>query len=134
MMKRTTSRHGFMLFEVMIAVTIFALGVIGLGVCMNNCLRADQFKEEEARARRLLENRMAEILAGTIPATDKSVEEFKDAFAGMKLKTTRLPLKLKNEDGIDIVGLFAITLEAQWVSEGEEQARDLSFYVYPRQR
>ncbi len=123
-----------MLLEVMVAVGIFATGVIALGACVENCLRAEQFKEEEARAARLLENRMAEILAGTIPATDKSVEEFKDAFFGMKLKTTRLPLKLQNEQEQELVGLFAITIEAVWVSDGEEQSRDLSFYVYPRQR
>ncbi len=118
----------------MVAVGIFAMGVIALGACVENCLRAEQFKDEEARAGRLLENRMAEILAGTIPATDKSVEEFKDAFFGMKLQTTRVPLTLKNETKQDLVGLFAITLEAQWVSDGEEQSRELSFYVYPRQR
>ena len=34
----------------------------------------------------------------------------------------------------DIVGLYAVTLELMWEADGKELSRELTFYVYPRQR
>jgi Tfp pilus assembly protein PilV len=125
-----------MLLEAMIAVSIFAIGVIGLGNCVQNCLFAERVKEDDARARRILENRMAEIEAGALPITDKASEELKGAFEGMTLKTTRVPLKRKNEKvpPQELFGLFSIKLELSWKTDGQDQSKELTFYVYPRQQ
>ena len=62
------------------------------------------------------------------------VVELKGAYEGMKIKQTRVPLKRKNEKNQDIVGLYAVTLELMWEADGKELSRELTFYVYPRQR
>ena len=130
-----TRRHGFVLLEVMVAVTIFSLGVIVLANCVNACLVAEVVKQEDTRARRLLANRMAEIEGGLIPLSGKnSSEEMKGMWAGMTLKTAVSELKKKNENGQEIQGVKAVRLDLTWQSDNREQARELTFYVYPRQQ
>ncbi|HEX8310399.1 MAG TPA: hypothetical protein VF614_03710 [Chthoniobacteraceae bacterium] len=120
--------------ETILAVAIFAIGVLALGHCVENAMVATRMKDEDARIRRLLQNRMAEIEVGAVPLGDKSVEDLKGIFKGVKLTTTREPLKRKNENDQEIFGIFNVTLRATWLSDRQEQARDLTFYVYPRQR
>jgi len=124
-----------MLFEAMLAVVIFALGVLTLGKCVENCLRAEKFRREEGHARRLLANRMTEILSNAIPLSDKSSEKWdKGPWAGMELTTIRTPLELKNEKEQELFGLYQVTLELKWKSGGDVVTKDLIFYIYPRQR
>lgn len=122
------------MFEVMVAVFIFVIGVLALGQCVENCLRAEATKEADARARRVLENRMAEIQAGAVALSESSTEELKGPFAGMTLKTKRAPLKEKNEKDQEILGIYTVSLEVLWRESGQEQSRAVEFYFFPRQR
>jgi hypothetical protein len=132
--------RGFMLLEALLAVTIFALGVITLGRCVSNCVAAERLKEEDALARRALENRWAEIEAGSVQSTALSsasssiTDDLKSPFEGMKLRQTTVPVVKKNEKDEKIEGVIAVTLEVTWESDHEEQSKQLMFYVYPRQR
>ena len=127
--------RAFILLEALLAVAIFALGVLALGRCVEAGVGAETLKEEYARARRALENRMAEIEAGSVPLSDKAVsEELKGMFAGLTLKQTREPLKRKNEKEQDIQGIFIVSLEVLWTSQNETQSQALQFYVFPKQR
>lgn len=139
-MKRATTRRtrwkkagGFMLLEALLAVTIFALGVLALGRCVSGCLSAVRLKEEDALARRALENRWAEIESGAVQMTNESTEELKPPFEGMTLKTVRVPVEKKNEKDEKVEGIFAVTLSLTWPSDGEPQTKELVFYLYPRQ-
>ena len=133
-MKRRMFQRGFILLETMIAVAVFSIGVLALGKCVDNCIMAERVKEDDERARRCLANRVAEIEQGSVVVKDKGTEELKGAFEGMTLSTTRVPLKKKNENKQELFGLFAITLELAWKSNGQDQSRDLTFYVYPQNR
>lgn len=133
-MKRRKYQRGFVLLEAMIAVAIFSIGVLALGRCVEQCVNAEMVKVEDERARRFLASRMAEIEQGSVVVQDKATEELKGEFEGMSLRTTRVPLKKKNEDKKELFGLFAITLELVWKNKGQEQSRELNFYVYPRQQ
>ena len=133
-MKRRQFQRGFVLLEAMLAVAIFSVGVIALGRCVENCIKAEMIKVDDERARRFLSNRMAEIEMGSVVMRDKETEELKGEFAGMALKTTRVPLKKKNEDGKELFGIFSITLELDWKNQGQPRTKELNFYVYPRQQ
>ena len=123
------------MFEAMLAVVVFALGVLTLGRCVENCLKADKFRREEGLARRLLQNRMTEILAGAVPLTDKASEKWdKGPWEGMQLEPVRVPLELKNEKEQELFGLYQVTLALKWQSGKDVITRDLTFYIYPRQR
>ena len=135
MIRLRNKRGGFLLFEAMLAVVIFALAALTLGRSMEGLHRAERYRREDSLARRLLANRMTEILAGAVPLTDKSSEDFdKGPWAGMKLLTTREPLELKNEKEQELFGLYTVTLVLKWKSRDEVNSRDMSFIIYPRQR
>ena len=137
---RHRKERGVMLLEALLAVTIFAVGVITLGRCVSNCIAAEHLKEEDALARRALENRWAEIESGAVPLNaagggpTSSSEDLKGPFAGMKLKMASVPVKMKNEKEEKIEGISAVTLTVAWQSGGEEQSKELIFYVYPRKK
>ena len=59
----STRFNGFALYEVLLGITIFALGVIALGHAVENCLNASTINAEEGVVRQILSNRMAEIQA-----------------------------------------------------------------------
>ena len=137
---RYGKKRGVMLLEAMLAVAIFAIGVITLGRCVSNCIAAERLVQEDALARRALENRWAEIESGAVVlgaqggGSTSSTDELKGPFAGMKLKTVSVPVEKKNEKEEKIAGISAVTLTVAWESGGEEQSKELIFYVYPRQK
>ena len=115
----------------LLAVTIFAFAVVGLGKCVQSLLSAQALRDEDEKIRRFLDSRMVEIEAKAIVLNDSKVEDIKGWLPDMKLKTTRTPLKRKDENDRDIVGLYAVNLEATWMSDNMEQSRSLMFYIYP---
>jgi Tfp pilus assembly protein PilV len=130
-MKRGIRRQdgGFWLLEAILAVTIFSIGIISLAGAVQNCMVAQRIKQDDLRARLALNNRMVEIEAGSEALADSKVVDLKGAFEGMKLKQTRVPVKRKNEKGVDITGISAVTLVVSWKADGQELSRELNFYV-----
>ena len=128
------SLRGFVLIETILAVAIFSVGILALGRCVENCVLSDIAKEQDNRARRALENEMALIESGAKPLAESSVQELKGMFQGMVLKTKRTLLKEKNEKNQDIVGIYAVQLEADWTVGQEKMTRSIEFYYQPRQR
>jgi len=127
-------RRAFLLVEVMLAVAIFAVAVLALAKSVEAMLNAQIIKDEDEKVRRFLESKMVEIEAGAVPLSDSTTEEIKGWLPDMRLKTTRTPLKKKNEKGVDLTGLYMVTLDLSWLSSNEKMERSLSFYIYPRQR
>ncbi|HEX4084125.1 MAG TPA: hypothetical protein VHY22_04380 [Chthoniobacteraceae bacterium] len=119
----------FVLFEVLIGVMIFALGVLALGRCVSNCVGAEGARQESEMARQALENRMAEVEAGEIPSDKDRTDDLGDSFPGMTMKQSRHLVNVKNEKNQDILGLYEMDLEVDWTSENEPQSRAISFYV-----
>src|SRR4051794_3075235 len=69
------SRRGFALYEVLIGVAIFAIGVFALGRSVENCITATGLAAEDSRIRQILANRMAEIQAS--PGVPDAAKESK---------------------------------------------------------
>jgi Tfp pilus assembly protein PilV len=129
-MKRIPAPTGaFVLIEVMLGVMIFALGVLALGQCVGNCVAAESARQETERARLALENRMAEIEAGEISTSKPLSEPLGDAFPGMTIRQSRVPVAAKTEKNVVIAGLYEVDLEVDWQSDNQPQARKVSFYV-----
>jgi hypothetical protein len=134
-MKRLTStRHGFLLLECMLAVAIFAMGILALGRCVENCLKAEKFRREESLAQRALANYWVQVEQGAIPISENVSTPLEGAWKGMTMNISREPLTLKNEKEQELFGLYQVKLQLTWPSDGETISRDMQFFIYPRQR
>src|SRR6266404_2556800 len=126
-----TRANGFALYEVLIGVAIFAVGVLALGRAVENCLNASTLSAEEERVRQILSNRMAEIQ--TTRGIPDAVKELKvdTGYGVIRLLQKTVPAKLKEEeDGTQLDKIKLVTLTAKWTRGGVEQSRQIEFYVY----
>jgi len=122
--------NGFALYEVLLGVTIFAVGVLALGRAVENCLNASMLNAEEERVRQILSNRMAEIQAS--PGLPDTAKEFKinTGYGIVKLIQKSAPAGLTEPGNIQLSGIYLATLSAQWMQGGVTQSKQISFYVY----
>jgi hypothetical protein len=128
------SRRGFILLECMLAVAIFALGILALGRCVENCLKAEKIRREEGLAQRALANYWVQVEQGAIPITENRSEDLKGAWEGMKMNISREPLVVKNEKDQELFGLYTVKLQLSWPNGADTINRELQFVIYPRQR
>ena len=124
------SVRAFALYEVMIGVTIFVVGILALGRSVENCLNASAITTDENRIRTILSNRMAEIQ--TAPGNPDPTKEIKvkSPFGVVRVIQKSKPAGLKQEDGIELGGLRRVLLTAEWSRGGVKQTKQISFYVY----
>ena len=124
------SASAFALYEVLIGVTIFAVGVLALGRAVENCLNASTLNAEEERVRQILSNRMAEVQAG--PGFPDATKELKidTGYGIVKLIQKNVPAGLTEPGNVQLSGINLVTLTAQWMRGGTAQSKQISFYVY----
>lgn len=124
------SRRGFALYEVLLGVAIFAIGVLALGRAVQNCLNASTLSAEENVVQQILSNRMAEIQAAR--AVPDQAKEFKlnSGYGPVKLIQKSVPAELTELNKTMLNGINLVTLIAQWQRGGVSQSRQIRFYVY----
>ena len=121
---------GFALYEVLLGVAIFALGVIALGRAVENCINASTISAEDNVVRQILSDRMAEVQAASaVPDAEK---EFKidTNYGRVILHQTTAPAALTEPDNTLITGINIVTLTARWEHAGVPESRQIQFYVY----
>lgn len=122
--------RGFALYEILIGVAIFALGVLALGRAVQNCLNASTLNAEEEAVRQMLSNRMAEIQAA--PGLPDRAKELKinSGYGIVKLVQKSGPAELTERNNTRLNGINLVTLTAQWKRGGISQSKQIKFYVY----
>ncbi len=127
---RRAAAAGFALYEVLIGVTIFLIGVLALGRAVENCMNASMLSQQDDRVRLLLANRMAEIQATPGPPEPKESKNIDTGYGVVKLTQKSDPAGLKSSKEIELNGISQVTLTAEWSRNGVVQSRSLEFYVY----
>lgn len=124
------SRRGFALYEVLLGVAIFAVGVLALGRAVENCLNASTLSAEENAVQQILSNRMAEIQASR--GLPDQAKEFKvnSGYGQIRLIQKSAPAELTEPNNTVLNGINLVTLTAQWERGGASQSRQIRFYVY----
>jgi len=124
------SRAAFALYEVLLGLLIFAIGIIALGRAVNNCMNASGLSTDDARVREILANRMVEV--ETTPGQPDKTKESKinTGFGIVKLVQKAAPQEMKEEDGTELTGIVRVTLTANWRRGGADQSKAIAFYVY----
>src|SRR2546421_1132379 len=104
------ARTAFALYEVLIGLAIFALGVLALGRSVQNCLNASGLSAEEDRVRQILADRMAEIQATPGFPDTKKETKMATGYGDIVLVQRSVPAGLKVENNIELIGLNVVTL------------------------
>src|SRR5712691_10245651 len=93
------STFAFALYEVLMGLAIFALGVLALGRAVQNCLNASTLNAEENRVRQILSNRMAEVQA--TPGFPDPAKEFTvdTGYGIVKVVQKSAPAELEENNG-----------------------------------
>ncbi len=123
-------QRGFALYEVLLGITIFALGVIALGHAVENCLNASTINAEEDVVRQILSNRMAEIQATKGVPEDSKEFTINSNYGGVKVVQKTTTAELTEPDNTLLNGIYLVTLTAQWQQGGVLQSKHIQFYVY----
>jgi Tfp pilus assembly protein PilV len=123
-------RRGFALYEVLLGITIFALGVIALGHAVENCLNASTINAEEDVVRQVLSNRMAEIQATRGVPEDSKEFTINSNYGGIKVVQKTTAAELTEPDNTLLNGIYLVTLTAQWRQGSVPQSKQIQFYVY----
>jgi len=121
---------GFALYEVLLGVAIFAVGVLALGRAVENCLNASTLNAEENAVGQILSNRMAEIQASRGLPDQAKEFTIDDGYGVVKLIQKSKPADLTEPNKTMLSGINLVTLIAQWERRGVTQSRQIQFYVY----
>jgi Tfp pilus assembly protein PilV len=128
--ERRKFHRAFALYEVLLGITIFALGVIALGHAVENCLNASTINAEEDVVRQILSNRMAEIQAARGVPDDAKEFKIDSNYGGIKVVQKTTAAELTEPDNTLLDGIYLVTVTAQWHQGGIPQSKQVKFYVY----
>ena len=128
--RRPKSKYAFALYEVLLGVAIFALGVIALGRAVENCINASTISAEENVVRQILSDRMAQVQAAlAVPDAEKEFK-IKTSYGRVTLTQKAAAAALTEPDNTSITGINLVTLTAHWEHAGVPQSKQIQFYVY----
>lgn len=127
------ARHvarAFALYEVLLGMAIFSVGVLVLGRSVQNCLNASTLSWEEDRVRQILSNRMAEIQATSGFPDEKKETKIDTGYGEVRLIQRSVPADLQDEKDLPMNGIIHVTLSVEWTRGGHAQSKKIEFYVY----
>ena len=130
MWRSKRARAAFALYEVLIGLAIFSIGVLALGRSVQNCLNASGLNAEEDRVRQILADRMAEVQATPGFPDTKKETKVATGYGDVLLVQRSVPTALKVDANTEIYGINLVTLSAEWKRNGVAQSRKIQFYVY----
>jgi hypothetical protein len=122
--------RAFALYEVLLGMAIFMIGVLVLGRSVENCLRATNISAEDDRVRQILSNRMAEIqVAPGLPDESKETK-IDTGYGEVRLIQKAGPAGLRDDQDLEMSGITRVLLTAEWGRGRLLQSRKIEFYVY----
>jgi Tfp pilus assembly protein PilV len=125
------SLRAFALYEVLLGLMIFIVGVLVVGRSIENCLNASVLSAEDDRVRQILANRMAEVQATPGAPDAKKETKVPTGYGEVLLVQRTIPAGLKGgENDTELTGINLVTLSAEWRRNGIAQSRKIDFYVY----
>jgi Tfp pilus assembly protein PilV len=122
--------RAFALYEVLLGMTIFSIGVLVLGRSVQNCLHANALASEEDRVRQILANRMSEIQATPIFPDERKETRIDTGYGEVKLIQRSVPADLRDDKDLQLGGINRVTLTVEWPRGRTTQTKTIEFYVY----
>lgn len=119
--------RGFTLFEVLMALGIFAMAVVGSMVALNSVLSAAREVRLRDDIRSQLENRMAVLEGEELKEVERTVVGDR---IGIRFNESIHKEKVTGKDGKILDGFWRATIVAEWESEGSKQEERVDFLRY----
>lgn len=120
-------RRGYILFELVIALTIFALAVLGLAKSLNQALETANLLKRDQIIRIGMRNFLEEIRRK--PITSMSTSQM-DTTYGITYTSSTEPVALKTTSGSTLGDIYNLTIRATSSFDGVPQEDTLNVYVY----
>ena len=128
MMIYATRQGGFVLLEMIIALTVFAVVVTGLATVLHSSLDSANMLRRQASIRRGLEAILVE--AKTKPKREEMVITYKDEALGIEFRSELEELKWVNRRRKPIKGLYILRALATEVQTARPVNNSAEVYVY----
>jgi prepilin-type N-terminal cleavage/methylation domain-containing protein len=128
---RPSSRQGFLLLEVVLALAIFSIAATGLVVALNRTASVAFNSQSELKITRMLDSALDETVS--IPVLEENESSYTVPGTNIELTTTiELIEDLENEDGQILQEMYRIQIMARWFANGEWQERAVETWRYGR--
>ena len=120
------SRRGFTLFEVLVALGVFAIAVTGLAIGLQSAVEAALSARERALARFVIESRLAAAM--TDPPLDGKREIDGRTNNGISVVETFEPVELADTNGQIIPGMWKLRVTAKLGRTGLNETAEILVY------
>jgi hypothetical protein len=121
-------RGGYVLLEIIIALTVFAVSVSGMASLLHSSLDSANLLRRQALVRRGLESILVE--AKTKPKREEMLITYKDEGLGIEYSSELEELKWVNRRGIPVKGLYILRAVAKDLRAAKPLKETAEVYVY----
>ena len=119
---------GYLLLEVIIALTVFSLVAVGLARALNSSIDSANFLRREAEIRRGLVGMLEQSRA--MRKREEMAVAKKDEVLGVDYRTELEALEFMNRDRERVGGLYVLRAFARYQVDGKEVEDGTEVYVY----
>jgi type II secretory pathway pseudopilin PulG len=118
---------GFVLWEIMLALTIFCVVAVALTTALHQTVDASILLRDESQVRLELQNLLTET-AATKLKPGKSVMLMGDG--RVRYETEVRAVQAKTASGVPLPNLYEIRVQASWRSSGQDRSGHAELIVY----
>ena len=117
----------FTLFEVLIALGVFAISVTGLAIALDSAVMAAFEARERALARIVLESRLSAVMSDP-PLKGTRIIEARDN-KGIRVEETMVKFEAQTTNGTPVTGLWKLSISADWGRRDKtKETAEILFY------
>lgn len=120
-------RRGYILLELIIALSIFAIGVLGLARTLNSSMEVANILNRDQRVRIGMRSFLEEIRRKPLNEMNASIT---DAATGVTYTSTTEPVSLIMTNGNTMTDLYDLKIVASYTAGNEQREESVDVYVY----
>jgi type II secretory pathway pseudopilin PulG len=117
--------RGYILLELIIALTVFSLAVMGLARALNNSLAVANILNRDYAVRLAMRSFLEEVRRKPLADMDATIQDPK---LDLTLTSSVAPLDLRSKEGRAVEDMYTLTVTANYVAGGK--AHDESIFVW----
>ena len=120
-------RRGYILLELIIALSIFAIGVLGLARTLNSSMEVANILNRDQRVRIGMRSFLEEIRRKPLNEMNANIT---DAATGVTYTSTTEPVSLIMTNGNTMTDLYDLKIVASYIAGHEQREESVDVYVY----